>query len=676
MLTIFNGNDGYPIANDDYYIRELASGMDEVIVNISIRDPIYQYVKEEAIIRDRDQNRYVIKQIDQGDKTAKVVAQIDVDAWKASILTNYSNNSATVGQTVNGLLPAGWGMIDESQSTIQRTIPTSDKASDYNVTPLEVLKQCMTTYNVRFRFDTATKIIHIIDPVRYTSKGAFATRDLNLKKLNYKGKSENFVTRLYAMGANGLTFKSINNNKDYVENFDYSNKVICAFWKDERYTSAESLLADATTKLTEMAKPTQSFDCDVFDLANTNPDMYGFEDFSLFEIITLIDDAKETRTDFQIMERWTYPYYPARNKVILSTSTPNIQSTVVAVVESLENSTSDFQQMIQSAIDNTTALITGNEGGYVVLHDSNGDGMPDELLVMNTASIATATKVWRWNTSGLGYSSNGYNGTYALGMTMNGQIVADLITTGTLTANLIRAGILQDLQGNNSWNLQTGDLSLSVANGTIRFSVSSNGLSWNSTNSSMTTAGVLSATAAALTNCTISGGSFTVKNGNNTIFSISASGLMWNLTNSQMSTDGSLYVNNLRTVRTESGTTYDSVRLASGNVEVYSQGMFAGEINSSPGRWTSGSIDTDIQVEGVPSNTVAIYGKNIQLNARDSLKIGANNDDGIGLPSGYVRVYNSASSSSYTTHRVLHGIILSEVATSSGGGGGDEIIVG
>ena len=77
----------------------------------------------------------------------------------------------------------------------------------------------------------------------------------------------------------------------------------------------------------------------------------------------------------------------------------------------------------------------------------NADGQPYELLIMDKPTIEEATKVWRFNKSGLGYSSTGYNGTYGLAMTQDGQIVADYITTGTLSANLLRAGVLQDKTG-------------------------------------------------------------------------------------------------------------------------------------------------------------------------------------------------------------------------------------
>lgn len=443
MLTVYNNGVGYPISNDDYYIRELASGYDEIVFNVFIRDPVYQYIVEEATIRDRDQNYYLIKQIDAGETTAKVVAQINLDDWKKSLFVKFSNESATVLQTVQMVLPTGWSVIDYSLVTKRRTIPTSETTKDYNVTALEVLEACVETYEVRFRFNTRDKIIGIINPANYQPQGAFATRDLNLKKLNYKGKSDNFITRLYASGADGLTFESINDGKDYVENYSYSNKTICAYWSDERYTDKESLLEDATAKLAEMARPSRSYQCEVLDLANTNPDMYGFEDFSLFNVITLVDDAKSVRTNYQVVERWTYPYYPVKNKITLSTSTPNIQSAIVEIVNAINNSTSGFQQILQSAINNATSLITGNSGGYLVLHDSDDDGTPDELLIMDRPSIETATKVWRWNQAGLGYSDTGYDGQYTVGITMDGAIVADFITAGSFNGGLIRANTVE-----------------------------------------------------------------------------------------------------------------------------------------------------------------------------------------------------------------------------------------
>lgn len=97
----------------------------------------------------------------------------------------------------------------------------------------------------------------------------------------------------------------------------------------------------------------------------------------------------------------------------------------------------------KEAIDHATKLITGNLGGNVILHSSTGGETPNEILIMDTASISTAKRVWRWNLAGLGYSNKGYNGPYELAMTMDGVIVADFVQAGTMSANRIRGGTLE-----------------------------------------------------------------------------------------------------------------------------------------------------------------------------------------------------------------------------------------
>ena len=97
-------------------------------------------------------------------------------------------------------------------------------------------------------------------------------------------------------------------------------------------------------------------------------------------------------------------------------------------------------------VNRATELITGNRGGYVVMRDSDGDGEPDEFLIMNTPDIHTATKVWRWNQAGLGYSDNGYDGPYGLAMTSEGEINADFL----------KVGVIQDQQGNSTIDMTNG----------------------------------------------------------------------------------------------------------------------------------------------------------------------------------------------------------------------------
>lgn len=99
--------------------------------------------------------------------------------------------------------------------------------------------------------------------------------------------------------------------------------------------------------------------------------------------------------------------------------------------------------ILKQAKDNATALINGNgDNGYVVLHE-NDNGVVYEILVMDTPSLSTATKVWRWNQNGLGFAnSKNPDGSWKFGlaMTMDGAIVADYITSGSMKADLIKGG--------------------------------------------------------------------------------------------------------------------------------------------------------------------------------------------------------------------------------------------
>ena len=125
----------------------------------------------------------------------------------------------------------------------------------------------------------------------------------------------------------------------------------------------------------------------------------------------------------------------------LGESRTNLASTISNQKQKIsETITKTF---MQQAIENATQLISGGLGGYVIMHSSTGGKYPDEILIMDTDNIATAKKVWRWNKGGLGYSSNGYNGPFALAMTQDGQIVADFIATGELNGSIIKAGTIK-----------------------------------------------------------------------------------------------------------------------------------------------------------------------------------------------------------------------------------------
>lgn len=110
--------------------------------------------------------------------------------------------------------------------------------------------------------------------------------------------------------------------------------------------------------------------------------------------------------------------------------------------------------MMQQAVGQATQMITGGLGGYVVINMIND--RPAEILILDAPTIEEAVNVIRMNENGIGFSHDGYNGTYSTAWTIDGAFNADFITTGSLSANRIYGGIIRSIDGESYWNLDTG----------------------------------------------------------------------------------------------------------------------------------------------------------------------------------------------------------------------------
>lgn len=111
------------------------------------------------------------------------------------------------------------------------------------------------------------------------------------------------------------------------------------------------------------------------------------------------------------------------------------------------------------AIKNATGLIAGALGGYAIKGEGSYDG---NYFISDNPDITKAVRVWRWNIGGFGYSSTGVNGPYTTAITAGGSIVASIIT-----ADMIRTGVLQSLDGSSWIDLDNGGFDL--GNGSLKW---------------------------------------------------------------------------------------------------------------------------------------------------------------------------------------------------------------
>lgn len=153
------------------------------------------------------------------------------------------------------------------------------------------------------------------------------------------------------------------------------------------------------------------------------------------------------------------------SSITLGTAKSNFVNTVAEIkstTDEIKKGTDSFPLLMNTAIKNATSLISGQQGGFVVMHTDSVTGKPYELLILDNENLYDTRNVWRWNVSGLGFSKSGYNGPYETAITADGKIVADFITSGTLMANIIKAGVISSADNSSWWDLESGEVHLSA----------------------------------------------------------------------------------------------------------------------------------------------------------------------------------------------------------------------
>lgn len=237
---------------------------------------------------------------------------------------------------------------------------------------------------------------------------------------------------------------SVNDGKDYVvsedavQNFGWIEKVVT--W--DNVTTPGALKSKAELYLSDTQFENMVIEAKAIDLHLAEE---SIESFKLLDKIHVISAPHGLDRYFVLTKRTINLNKPESDtitlgtvqKVALTAQNRNDNQDILHRIEKIS-----ISGILESAKDNAAQLIQNAGNGYISF-SYDEDGHPYELLIMDKPTKEEATKVWRWNQNGLGYSSTGYNGEYGLAMTSTGEIVADFITTGEMKADRIKGGTLE-----------------------------------------------------------------------------------------------------------------------------------------------------------------------------------------------------------------------------------------
>lgn len=277
----------------------------------------------------------------------------------------------------------------------------------------------------------------------------------NITGINVSIDITEMATRVMPEGYDGLLLPELYVDSSLINNYP-TPKIAKVEFEDVKYDPNDEKayhdINDAYDELRKrvrklysqgLDKPSINLDINWVELSKTNE----YKQYSNLETVRLGDTVTAEIFGMNYETRVISTEYNVLKEMItnfqIGTFKPTIATQIIQIQQGVEQI--NPSSILAQAQDNATQLITTAMGGYVYKTQS-------ELYIMDNANPELAQRVWRWNINGLGYSSTGINGTYGLAMTMDGQIVADFITTGTLNTSVIQGygSLITQVQDNTN----------------------------------------------------------------------------------------------------------------------------------------------------------------------------------------------------------------------------------
>lgn len=274
---------------------------------------------------------------------------------------------------------------------------------------------------------------------------------VNLKTISREVDETAVITRLYPLGAKltdsekRLTIGTVNGGKDYIEDSSLIAKygVISGpqIWDD--VTLASNLLSKGKEYLKSVNRAKVQYQITALDLSRIDKHIEQFELGCWYRVKNSLMGIDE---DLRIVGISIDLDNPQASQLTFGDRFETLSGFMTAKTQSLQTAIDDSEfrnrQVIDSKIENATKLITGAEGGHVILDPSE---KPERILIMDTADINTCKSCIQLNKNGLGFwkSSDGgsaKDGPYTNAWTIDGNLVASFITALTLTGLKINNG--------------------------------------------------------------------------------------------------------------------------------------------------------------------------------------------------------------------------------------------
>lgn len=316
------------------------------------------------------------------------------------------------------------------------------------------------------------------------NNGKRFTYDKDIDSISRTIDSTEFCTALYAYGKgeeteNGgygrrIDISKVNDGKKYVENTKAKEQFgkyvngkrehIFGTYIFEDIDDRRELMRQAKKKLEELSEFKVTYKCDVLVLNKLLEDRQH-EGIELGDTVAIIDKDINIRIRARVVERKSYLNSTKADEIVLGNFIEDYatqQAKIKSDLKSISNTINEqgqaitdlknfdfYASIVQELNDRINAtggyVYISKDGQGLITYDKPIDKNPTKAIQLKGGAVRIANSkksdgTWNWTTFGTG---DGFT--------------ADVINAGTLNANLVRTGILQDKNAKSFLNLDTGE---------------------------------------------------------------------------------------------------------------------------------------------------------------------------------------------------------------------------
>lgn len=298
------------------------NGEDTLSFSIPFEDEKRQYIDNEKKIQIVD-DVYTIRTVtDSKDSSGSTVTEVYAEAEFYDLAYSVrKEEKAFDAETADAAMAYALEGTEWNVGTVNVSTKRTWTSTEKNA--LSILRAVADMHGGDLVFDCPNRLVHLLT-LNGKDSGALFMYGKNMKEIERTVDTTGLVTRLYACGADGMTFASINGGKAYVEDYTYSSDVRVSSLDCSAFTNPYQMLEFARMRLADYCKPTISYVLKAMDLSVLTG--YEHEAWELGDYVRVEDKDLNVSVTTRIVRREYNLQEPWNTVLELSTTLKNLGS--------------------------------------------------------------------------------------------------------------------------------------------------------------------------------------------------------------------------------------------------------------------------------------------------------------------------------------------------------------